>query len=136
MRRVTFAECQKAVLDHFGISKTALLGDTRRRSIAWPRMILMVMAREFTGMTTAAVGRRLNRDHSTVIVNCRRVGRLCVSDPSFCADVDAIRHRLDLISCGARDEEYVQAVQVWNVSYKPSSPVVAPPVRLIRHKYL
>ena len=134
MRRVTFAECERAVMDHFGISKTALLSDSRKRDIAFPRMIVMALARELTMLTTTAIGRRLNRDHSTVVVGISRVAKLCESDPAFAADVAAIRRRL----VNPSPDNYVPAVETWVANYTPPAPKLVKPIKIkpMKHRFL
>ncbi|MDR0881108.1 MAG: hypothetical protein LBP55_00985 [Candidatus Adiutrix sp.] len=56
------------VADSFGLKVSDLTALTRSRQLAWPRRVVMFLARELTDQTTTQIGQALGgRDHSTVI---------------------------------------------------------------------
>jgi chromosomal replication initiator protein len=80
----TITEIQAAACKHFGISSEELLSAARTPRIAWPRQVAMYLARELTGESLPAIGRRFGgRDHTTVLHAWRRTSaRIASDDPS------------------------------------------------------
>jgi chromosomal replication initiator protein len=77
-------EIQAAACEHFGLSSEELLSSTRTARIAWPRQVAMYLARELTGESLPAIGRRFGgRDHTTVLHAWRRTtARIAADDAS------------------------------------------------------
>jgi chromosomal replication initiator protein len=74
-------EIQTAVGKHFGLSTDELLSTTRTPRVAWPRQLAMYLARELTGESLPAIGRKFGgRDHTTVLHACRRTSTRIASD--------------------------------------------------------
>jgi chromosomal replication initiator protein len=74
-------EIQDAVGEHFGLSRHELLSTSRTPRIAWPRQLAMYLARELTGASLPAIGRKFGgRDHTTVLHACRRTSARIASD--------------------------------------------------------
>ena len=145
MRRVTLAECMKAVIDRFDVSKTKLLSDSHEAKYAVPRLILMMMAREFTGMSTPAIGRALNRDHSTVIYATKSIQRRIYNGNTVIDDhVRAIRQKIQLYAqaggWSVGDMPSPDGFRPARISWHVRLPIVAvkslPPAPPISHKYL
>lgn len=65
--KLRLTDIQMAVCRHFGITSDDLLGDGRERKFAEPRQICFYLARRLTTLSAAQIGRRMNRDHSTVL---------------------------------------------------------------------
>ena len=88
----TITEIQAAACKHFGISSDELLSAARTPRIAWPRQVAMYLARELTGESLPAIGRRFGgRDHTTVLHAWRRT---CAR----IADDDASREAVEKLS--------------------------------------
>lgn len=77
--RLQIADCRRAVSNYYRIPKRVLLAPAdqpgaRQFRVARPRMVAMVLAREFTGASTTQIGIHFGgRDHTTVIHACRRI---------------------------------------------------------------
>jgi len=54
-----------------GIPRDVLMGRTRRRAVAWARQELMLDLHILDGLSFAKIGRKLNRDHTTVMHGVR-----------------------------------------------------------------
>lgn len=65
-----------------GLPVATLLGKTRSKSIVQARIALYCAARRF-GYSYPEIGRGLSRDHTTVLVGCRRAHMLCREDHHF-----------------------------------------------------
>jgi chromosomal replication initiator protein len=83
----------------FGLLEVDLESDRRQRHIAIARMIGMALARRLTKLSSTQIGRRFgNRDHTTVLYACKRVG----------PHMEAAAQRLP---DGATAEEWVKTMQ-------------------------
>jgi len=90
-------EIQAAACEHFGLSCDELLSPSRTSRIAWPRQIAMYLARELTGESLPAIGRRFGgRDHTTVLHAWRRTKKRITEDPAAREAVEKLRVSLDL----------------------------------------
>src|SRR6185312_10539056 len=66
----------------FGFSVDELLSHDRRPALAFARQVAMYLAREHTGETLPAIGRRFgNRNHTTVMHACKRTVERIAGDP-------------------------------------------------------
>jgi chromosomal replication initiator protein len=89
-------EIQDAVGEHFGLSREELLSGSRTQRIAWPRQLAMYLARELTGESLPAIGRKFGgRDHTTVLHACRRISARIASDEDARLAVEKLCASLD-----------------------------------------
>lgn len=73
-RSIALKDVERAVCQLFGIEPDALKADNRSRSVAYPRMLAMHLARKHAGAAYSEIGRYFgNRNHSTVISAERKV---------------------------------------------------------------
>jgi chromosomal replication initiator protein len=87
---------QAAACEHFGLSREELLSSSRAARIVWPRQVAMYLARELTGESLPAIGRRFGgRDHTTVLHAWRRISTRIGEDPLVRGAVDDVRGHLD-----------------------------------------
>jgi chromosomal replication initiator protein len=90
-RRPTVADVQAAVAVHYGLTSAQLRGADRKRRVAWPRQMAMLLARDITKMSLPEIGRRFGgRDHSTVVHACRAVAARLSDYPDLSAHFDAL----------------------------------------------
>src|SRR6185312_5176632 len=76
-RRVTIAEIQKRVAEHFSIRLTDMSSARRARAVARPRQVAMYLAKQLTSRSLPEIGRKFgNRDHTTVMHAVSRVTEL------------------------------------------------------------
>jgi chromosomal replication initiator protein len=69
---ITIEEILKIVADEFGIRVSDITGRRRSEDVAFPRQIVMYLGREFTHLSTEAIGKEIGgRDHGTVIYACK-----------------------------------------------------------------
>ena len=91
---MTFDQIKRATAKRFGITVADLEGYSRRRHIVRPRMIAMMIARDWTGATFSEVGDAFSgRDHTTVMNAHERASDLISYPPpgqDYAADVHAI----------------------------------------------
>jgi chromosomal replication initiation ATPase DnaA len=71
-----------AVAEEYGISPLDVVSERRSRGITLPRQLVMYLARYFTTRSLPEIGRRLGKDHSTVLWGTRAIeGRLASVPP-------------------------------------------------------
>jgi chromosomal replication initiator protein len=81
--------------DTFGFTVDELLSHDRRPALAWARQVAMYLAREHTGETLPAIGRRFGgRNHTTVMHACKRTAQRIARDPEAFEAVRRLTDRL------------------------------------------
>lgn len=94
--RIRIGAIQKAVCQHYGISRTQLLSDRRTAAIVWPRQVAIYLAKILTLKSYPAIARWFaGRDHSTIIHACDRVRSRMATDPDLADEVAHIRRTLE-----------------------------------------
>jgi chromosomal replication initiator protein len=79
----------------FGFTVDELLSHDRRPALAWARQVAMYLAREQTGETLPAIGRRFGgRNHTTVMHACKRTAERIAHDPEAFEAVRSLTDRL------------------------------------------
>lgn len=70
---VTLEAIIDATAEEFGITRTDILGMSRRREYVEPRQIAYALGHDMAGLSLPDVGRAMNgRDHTTVLHGVRR----------------------------------------------------------------
>ena len=62
----------KICADEFGVSPEDMLSPWRRRTITWARFAAWDLMRQHTRMSYPEIGRKFNRDHTTILSGVRR----------------------------------------------------------------
>lgn len=84
---VTIDNIQKTVAEYYKVKVADLLSATRSRSIARPRQLAMLLAKELTDHSLPEIGCAFgNRDHTTVLHACRKINELLKSDLGIAED--------------------------------------------------
>ena len=79
---LTIATIQQKVCDYLNVSMNELRSKLRTKDVAFARQISMYLCRELTTMSLPKIGESFgNRDHSTVIHACDKIGSLIKKDP-------------------------------------------------------
>ena len=94
-RKTTIDEIQKKVAEYFNISVKELQSSRRARTVARPRQIAMYLAKQLTSRSLPEIGRKFDRDHTTVMHAVRKVEELIVEDASLAENVDDLRRALE-----------------------------------------
>ena len=94
-RRITIAEIQRRVADHFELRLDDMTSPCRQRFVARPRQVGMYLAHTLAGRSLPQIGRAFgNRDHTTVLHACRQIEALRLTDPDIAAAVDELTAEL------------------------------------------
>ncbi|MBO4294584.1 MAG: chromosomal replication initiator protein DnaA [Alphaproteobacteria bacterium] len=94
-RKTTIDEIQKKVAEYFNISVKELQSSRRARTVARPRQIAMYLAKQLTSRSLPEIGRKFDRDHTTVMHAVRKVEGLIGEDASLAESVNALRRALE-----------------------------------------
>lgn len=94
-RKTTIDEIQKKVAEHFNISVKELQSSRRARTVARPRQVAMYLAKQLTSRSLPEIGRKFDRDHTTVMHAVRKVEELIVEDPTLAENIEILRRSLE-----------------------------------------
>ena len=98
--RLLVAHIQATVAAYYHIPVRMMTSDHRDWQVSHPRQVAMYFAAELTPKSYPDIGRRFNRDHSTVIFAIGAVQRRMLKDPEVAADIIALRARLMPVDYG------------------------------------
>lgn len=82
-RLITFEMIESFVAKILDVNEAILYTKTRLRKIAQARQLIQTLAHLFTKMSTTEIGRRTERDHSTVLHAKKTVYNLVETDRNF-----------------------------------------------------
>lgn len=81
--KVTVDDVISVICAHYQVTSEALCGSSRARSIAYPRQVVMYMARTETDASLPQIGQQLgNRDHTTIMYGHNKIEALVEKDPA------------------------------------------------------
>lgn len=93
--KVTVAQVIDAVCGYYHVTEDALRSTSRSRTIAFPRQMVMYLARTETDSSLPQIGAFLgNRDHSTVLYGYEKIAALLESDSTARRDMLEIKAAL------------------------------------------
>ncbi len=84
------ASIQAVVADHYHVPRCMMTSRTQARPAVRARQVAMYLAHTVLGKGPTEIGRRFNRDHSTV----SHAFRIVAASPELRASVKALRARL------------------------------------------
>lgn len=84
----------EAVADEWGVSRAAILGESRGTAATVPRAAVMALAHGLFGYGASQIGRLIRRDHTTVLYAVRAAAARRQRDPDFAARLDRIAARM------------------------------------------
>jgi len=94
-RKVSIEYIQKIVADHFEIKISDILGKTRPKNIANPRMVAMYLSRDMTEHSLPEIGDAFGgRNHATVINAVKKVEQMCSRDEDMKRNVSVIKRAI------------------------------------------
>ena len=94
-RKTTIDEIQKKVAEYFNISVKEMQSSRRARNVARPRQIAMYLAKQLTSRSLPEIGRKFDRDHTTVMHAVRKVEELVMEDVSMAESIESLRRALE-----------------------------------------
>lgn len=92
---MSIEKIQKHVAEHFRVKTSDILGSKRTRSIAVPRRVAMFLSRELTNHSFPEIGVFFgNKDHSTVIHACKKVGSEMDESEDFSKFIERLKQEI------------------------------------------
>jgi len=94
-KRASSEDVITAVCEHFQVGKRSLLGKGRKKTIAFPRQILMYILRKELDLPLEEVGRIVGgRDHTTIMHGVDKITQLVAADVDTRGDISRIKRSL------------------------------------------
>lgn len=81
------------VADHYGMTPEDIASWRRTPDVARARQIAIYLARTVTKYSLSAIGRVLDRDHTTVLYSCRRIESLRRQDSALDREIRELTER-------------------------------------------
>ena len=89
------AKIQKSVADHYKITVDDLKSKKRSVNVLFPRQIAMYLCRMTTEETIVKIGIEFgNKDHSTVIHSCEKIGKLLKDNEELKETINEIKNKI------------------------------------------
>ncbi len=90
--KLTVEQVFEAVCHYYNVTNDALVGGSRKRTIAYPRQMAMYLARTETNASLPQIGEKLgNRDHTTVLYGYEKIATLIDADSNIRRDCMEIK---------------------------------------------
>lgn len=83
-----------AVATHYGISPDVILGKQRDKQATLARQVVIYLLRQEKHYSLTEIGNLLNRDHSTILHNFRRISQSIKTDTDLAHSVEQLRGQL------------------------------------------
>lgn len=80
-KRLKLKQIFEVVAAEYGATIAEIKGEARCSRYVRPRHVAIYLATKHTGLSMAAIGRVLNRDHTTIIHACRKTKKRLASEP-------------------------------------------------------
>jgi chromosomal replication initiator protein len=93
--KVTIEQIIERVCSHYRVSQDAIYSNSRSRTVAYPRQVVMYLARTETDASFPQIGMHLgNRDHTTILHGYEKINSLLETDASLRRDILEIKAAL------------------------------------------
>jgi len=94
-RTIQVEDVIKAVAYHYGISRNDILSPRRDKDVVRPRQLAAYLCKELTTRSLPEIGRRMDRDHSTIIASIRRINsRLAAGQEGLAESIEEIKREI------------------------------------------
>jgi chromosomal replication initiator protein len=91
---ITIEYIQKLVSEHFSISLSSLIGNSRRKEVAVARHIAIYISKQLTDSSLKTIGLHFGgRDHSTIIHSINNVEKKLMKDPLISIHIKTITEK-------------------------------------------
>jgi chromosomal replication initiator protein len=94
-RRISIDEIKQKVAEHFNIRLRDMESERRSRAVARPRQVAMYLCKQLTARSLPEIGRKFERDHTTVIHAVRKIESLMETDKALAEDVEMLRRMME-----------------------------------------
>ncbi len=94
---VTVERIFKVVAENYGVSVDEIKGQKRNASIAMARHMCIYLVRNNTNLSLEDIGKRFDRDHSTVISSIKRIEEEKEKSPATAALIDELNGKIKVV---------------------------------------
>jgi hypothetical protein len=121
---VTVKSIGKFIARRYDIPLAILFGPERSAYFVRARQITYWLSKHLTKCSLPEIGRRMDRDHTSVLHGIRKVDRMMARDPEFAAEVNALA---DLLKPTKEKSEFSQDVNIGCSDFDGSEAQAAQP---------
>lgn len=90
-KRLTIADIQKEVETFYKVSHADLVGKKRTRNIIYARQIAIYLSRQMLDLPFDAIGKKFNKDHSTVMYSVTNVEKKMIENRELREELEALK---------------------------------------------
>lgn len=91
---IKIEDVKRVICEHFNITGGELLSQQRNHDLVHARQLGMYLARILSKRSFLEIGRRFDRNHTTIQSACRKIGRLVKTDKEVVRELAQIREKL------------------------------------------
>jgi chromosomal replication initiator protein len=89
---------QKTVAHYYSLKVADLKSKRRHKTLVRPRQVAMYLARKHVGASYPDLGSRFgNKDHTTVMSACKRIGALVKTDSALRKEIHELERKMDVL---------------------------------------
>jgi chromosomal replication initiator protein len=90
-KSLTIDDIQKEIEEFYKISHKELIGKSRERKVVYPRQVAMYLCRQLLDLPHDSIGRKFNRDHSTVMHAVQKIEDMLISNRDLQEEVESLK---------------------------------------------
>ncbi len=94
-KSITLDTIKEIVCNHYGISTSDLISNSRKQAIVRPRQIAIYLARRYTDQPLQVIGKNFNRYHATAIHSIGAVEQSLRQDPSLQKQIEYLCSKIE-----------------------------------------
>lgn len=94
-RNVTIEDVQKEVESYYKVKHSEMVGPSRAREIMFPRQVAMYLCRVLLDRPYEEVGKKFDRDHTTVMHSVKKIEKLLLNDRNVQEEVEILRKAIN-----------------------------------------
>lgn len=94
-RNVTIEDVQKEVESYYKVKHSEMVGPSRAREIMFPRQVAMYLCRVLLDRPYEEVGKKFDRDHTTVMHSVKKIEKLLLNDRNVQEEIEILRKSIN-----------------------------------------
>lgn len=94
-RNVTIEDVQKEVESYYKVKHSEMVGPSRAREIMFPRQVAMYLCRVLLDRPYEEVGKKFDRDHTTVMHSVKKIEKLLMNDRNVQEEIEILRKSIN-----------------------------------------
>jgi chromosomal replication initiation ATPase DnaA len=93
-RAIQVEDIIKAVGRHYGIARNEILSVRRDKDVVLPRQVAVYLCKQLTSRSLPEIGRRMGRDHTTILHSVRRINQRLAEDNGLAEEIAEIKREI------------------------------------------